>query len=216
MPERTRGSGIATARARLRRALCETRDRHPAASTTQSARASRRAPPARRGSPSRSGGDARSFASRPHRSRHRETRRAVPCYRTYAYRLTGSGPRSFSKRALDAGFGQLLPEHGQSLIQTGLYRTQRAIQEISNFLERQPGVLLEDDGGPLLLRQLRHGLTHGTPYLVPGDEILDAFRGARFPCQLDDVDPFGRLDDGRPALATDPVAAEIQRNSIQP
>src|SRR4029079_3138935 len=88
----------------------------------------------------------------------------------------GQATRSFSKRALDASFAKLLSEHRESLIQTGFYRTQRAVQQISDFLECKPVVLLENDGRPLLFRQLRHGFTHGTPDLVPGHELLDRFR----------------------------------------
>ncbi len=121
---RERGEAESRRRAaRLRRALSESRGRHPAASTAQSARASRRAPPARRGSPSRSGGAARSvrFDDRIDLVIEKPDEQFLAIAHMHIA-PPGQAARSFSKRALDAGFAQLLPEHGQSLIQTGLYR----------------------------------------------------------------------------------------------
>ena len=198
-----------------RRALCETRDRHPAASTTQSAPASRRAPPARRGSPLHVTRCRSNVRLRRGSIRHRESRRAVPCYRTYAYRLTGSGPRSFSKRALDTCVPQLLPEHGESLVQTRFYGTQRAVQRSAISWNVSPWYSFEDDCRALLSGSWAMALPTARPIWCRETRSSIDSEG-RPPGQLDDVDPLGRLDDRRPALAPNPVAAEIQRDPIEP
>ncbi len=53
-------------------------------------------------------------------------------------------------------------------------------------------------------------------HLLPRDEVLDRFDRALFGGKLDDIDTFGHVDDRRALLAPDPVAAEIQRDSVEP
>ena len=92
----------------------------------------------------------------------------------------------------------------------------RAIQEVGNLLERQTVVLLQDDGGPLFVWQHRHRLGHRPAELAPGDEILDRFGRLRLRGQLDEIDALGGLRDRRPPLAADPVAAQVQRDAVEP
>ena len=51
---------------------------------------------------------------------------------------------------------------------------------------------------------------------MPRDQVLDRLGGRGFARELDDVDAFGRLRDRGAALAPDPVAAEVQRDAIEP
>jgi hypothetical protein len=77
-------------------------------------------------------------------------------------------------------------------------------------------VLLQDDGRPLFLRQLLHRDGNRLAQLVAGNQILDGFDRALFGCQLDDVHTLGRRHDRRALLAPDPVAAEVERDAVEP
>ena len=92
----------------------------------------------------------------------------------------------------------------------------RAIQEVGNLLEGETVVLLQDDGGPLIVWKHGHRLGHRPAELAPGHEILDRFGRLRLRRELDEIDALGRLRNRRPPFAADPVAAQIQRDAVEP
>src|SRR5215212_5684573 len=92
--------------------------------------------------------------------------------------------------AFDTGFAQLLSKHGEPLVQPRLHSTQRTVQKISDLLERQAVVLLQDNRCALFFRELGHGFADRAAELVPRDEILNRLGGGCFASQLDDVHPF--------------------------
>src|SRR5436190_18821841 len=118
--------------------------------------------------------------------------------------------------ARDAGALELTTKHGQSLIQPGLYGTQRTILHVRNFLEREAVVLLEEYRGALLFRQLRHDAGDGGADLLARDQVLDRLGRRRLARELDQIHPFRRLGDRLPPLAPDPVPAQVQRDAIEP
>jgi phosphoglycolate phosphatase-like HAD superfamily hydrolase len=77
-------------------------------------------------------------------------------------------------------------------------------------------VLLQQDGGALLFGQIRHYARHRSADFLPRDQVLDRFARRRLRRQLDQIHPLGRLGDRLAALAPNPVAAQVQRDAIQP
>ena len=88
--------------------------------------------------------------------------------------------------------------------------------QIGDLLKGQPLVLLQDDGAALLLRELRHGALHVRAQVLQGNDVLDGLARIRFRRHLDDVDAFGRLDHWGAALFPQPVAAQVERDAVQP
>src|SRR5438045_334893 len=111
---------------------------------------------------------------------------------------------------------ELTTKNREPLIKTRLDRAQGTADEVGDFLEREAVILLEDDGRALLLGQHRHRALDRTRQILSRDEILDALRRLARRRQIHQVDVFGRLHDRSATLAAHPVAAEIQRDAIQP
>jgi hypothetical protein len=61
-----------------------------------------------------------------------------------------------------------------------------------------------------------HRFGHGAAHLAPRHQLLDRFDRALLAGELDEVHAFGRRDGWRPALPPNPVAAQVQRDPVQP
>ncbi|MNC85310.1 hypothetical protein D3C83_09010 [compost metagenome] len=77
-------------------------------------------------------------------------------------------------------------------------------------------VLLQDDGGPLFLRQQLHRFFHHGAELAACDEIFDRFTRLDGRRRFEGVRLIGQLRHRCPPLPPDPVAAQIQRDPVQP
>ena len=102
------------------------------------------------------------------------------------------------------------------LIQARLDGAERAALHVRNLLKRQPVILLQDDGRALLLGQVEHGFAHRLAQLIPGHQVLDRLQRALGAGELDNIYPFRRRHNRRPSLTTNPVAAQVEGDAIEP
>ena len=103
-----------------------------------------------------------------------------------------------AENALHTGLRQLLAQHGEPLIQPCLHGAQGAIQEVGNLLERETVVLLQDDGGPLIV--WKHGHRPGDRPAQP-TVTLDMIETApSYEARADLVRGFVRQDREKAAM----------------
>ncbi|MCK7518667.1 MAG: hypothetical protein MZV64_13570 [Ignavibacteriales bacterium] len=122
------------------------------------------------------------------------------------------GPR----RALALAI-QFAPQDGQPLVEAGLDRAQGASLQLGDLLERQPVVLLQDDGGALFLRQQAHGAGHVPPEVLARHDIFDRLLRRRLARhEVGDVDALGRRHERRTLRPPHDVAAQVQRDAVEP
>ena len=106
--------------------------------------------------------------------------------------------------------------HAQPLVEARLDGAQRTPLQVGNLLERQPVVLLQDDGGALLFGQRRHRLRHRPAELAPRHQRLNRLDRPLRRRQFGDVDVLGHLHHRCPPLAAHPVAAEVEGDAVEP
>ena len=88
--------------------------------------------------------------------------------------------------------------------------------EVRNLLEREPVVLLQHDGRTLLFGQQRHRLLRTARQILARHEVFDRFGRFGRSGQLHQIGTVRRLHGRCSALPTCPIAAQIQRDAIQP
>ena len=116
----------------------------------------------------------------------------------------------------DSALLQLAPQHREPLVEPRLHRAQRAPEQVRNFLEREPVVLLQHDGRALILRQRAHRARDRPAQVAAGDRLVDALDALALASQFHEVHPVRGRDDRRAPLAPQPVAAEVERDPVQP
>ena len=77
-------------------------------------------------------------------------------------------------------------------------------------------IFLQHDRGPLFFRQFRHRALDQPAEILPRNQIFDRLRRLSRRREIQQIDILRCLHHGRPPLAANPVAAQIERDPIQP